>query len=70
MPETIEPGDRFEDSIFGETLLVKYVDEEIVLLMGEDEHHHVYSREGFDTASERTLMRTENRFTKVTNDDE
>lgn len=67
--QTIKSGDRYTDSVFGHELTVKYADEDVVLVMDADQdHHHVYSRDDFQVASEKTLMQMENRFERVTDD--
>lgn len=64
MEQEIKPGQVWTDSLFDSEYEVKYVDDGVVLLMDtESGHYHLYDRDDFTVASERTLVQQQNRFT-------
>ena len=62
-----QPGQVYEDSMFGSELEIKYSDEDVVLVCDADGNNHLYNRDEFNLGKKRTLMQTENRFTLVNN---
>lgn len=59
----VQSGQIYEDSVYGGEYRVKYVDDDVVLIMDlESEHHYLYAPDYFARSTSKTLVNSETRF--------